>query len=177
VTAIETLERAISKLEEMRILTVRQPWSEAIIFGGKDVENRTKNLAGDYRGPVAIHSAKRPATPEEWRAFDSIYPDAMLRMAESVPWSQEEYGVIIGVVDLIAVHDAGICTAWGLLKPGIVDHSWCSPWAEPDVKHLVLANQRPLSEPIPYRGALGLRRLDNETTARILAQMEAPHAV
>lgn len=93
----------MTKTNEMRILTVRQPWSEAIIFGGKDVENRARNIAGGYRGPVAIHSAKRPATPEEWRAFDAGYPDAMLRMAESVPWSQEEYGVIIGVVDLVGV--------------------------------------------------------------------------
>lgn len=33
----------------MRILTVRQPWAWAIIHGGKDVENRTRNVAGDYR--------------------------------------------------------------------------------------------------------------------------------
>lgn len=39
----------------MRILTVRQPWAWAIIHGGKDVENRVRNIAGDYRGPIAIH--------------------------------------------------------------------------------------------------------------------------
>lgn len=40
----------------MKVLTVRQPWAAAIIHGGKDVENRTRNLAGSYRGPVAIHA-------------------------------------------------------------------------------------------------------------------------
>ena len=30
----------------MRVLTVRQPWAWAIIHGGKDVENRVRNLAG-----------------------------------------------------------------------------------------------------------------------------------
>lgn len=35
----------------------------------------------------------------------------------------------------------------------------------------VLANPRPLAEPIPYKGALGLRRLDDDTTARVLAQI------
>ena len=42
----------------MRILTVRQPWAWAIIHGGKDVENRVRNIAGDYHGPIAIHAAK-----------------------------------------------------------------------------------------------------------------------
>jgi len=38
-----------------------------------------------------------------------------------------------------------------------------------DHQHLVLANPRPLVEPIPYRGALGLRHLDEETTSRVKA--------
>ena len=42
-------------------------------------------------------------------------------------------------------------------------------WAEWDAYHLVLANPRPLAEPIPYKGALGLRRLDDEMVARIEA--------
>ena len=40
----------------MRVLTVRQPWAWAIVHGGKDIENRTRNVAGAYRGPVAIHA-------------------------------------------------------------------------------------------------------------------------
>ncbi|AXA95436.1 hypothetical protein [Microbacterium sp. PM5] len=48
----------------------------------------------------------------------------------------------------------------GRLKP-------CSGWAEPGAHHLILAKPRALDEPIPYRGALGLRRLDEATIARI----------
>ena len=51
--------------------------------------------------------------------------------------------------------------------------SACSPWAQEANYHLQLARPRPLAEPIPYRGALGLRRLDPDTTARILAQIGA----
>jgi len=47
------------------------------------------------------------------------------------------------------------------------------PTSEGWYQHLVLANPRPLAEPIPYRGALGLRHLDDDTTARILAQIGA----
>lgn len=43
----------------MRALTVQQPWAWAIVYGGKDVENRTRNIAGAYRGPLAIHAGLR----------------------------------------------------------------------------------------------------------------------
>ena len=32
-------------MSELRILTVRQPYAWAIIHGGKDIENRTRNIA------------------------------------------------------------------------------------------------------------------------------------
>lgn len=54
----------------------------------------------------------------------------------------------------------------------------CSQWAHaydefPAYRghHLVLANPRPLFEPIPFKGALGLRHLDDDTTARIEVQL------
>lgn len=62
----------------MRILTVRQPWVWAIIHGGKDVENRVRNIAGSYRGPVAIHVALADAehAPESlWLRHADWYRD------------------------------------------------------------------------------------------------------
>lgn len=168
---------------EMRILTVRQPWAWAIIHGGKDVENRVRNIAGDYRGPVAIHVAQA----EDSNAFSlSSTRDAANKAAdewmaeavrlrpksvETVPWAKG-YGYIIGTVDLVDVH--GCSTISGCIDSN--DRSdmrriICSPWAEVHGTHMVLANPRPLATPIPYRGALGLRRLDEETTAQILAQI------
>ena len=165
-------------MSEMRILTVRQPWAEAIIFGGKGVENRVRNVAGGYRGPVAIHTAKREATPAEWREFDRAYPEALSRMAETVPWGQDEYGVIIGVVDLVDVHvvqqsHAGTNVCFDDSTPtGDICSQWAHAYDEfPAYRghHLVLANPRPLAEPIPYRGALGLRRLNEAMVQRIEA--------
>jgi hypothetical protein len=54
----------------VRILTVRQPWAWAIIHGGKTVENRVRNIAGDYRGPVLIHVGLR----DDDAAFDPEHP-------------------------------------------------------------------------------------------------------
>ncbi len=167
---------------EMRILTVRQPWAWAIIHGGKDVENRVRNLAGDYRGPVAIHVAQA----EDPNAFSlSSTRDALNQSAdewmaeavrlrpksvETVPWAKW-YGHIIGVIDLVDVHRCN--RIGGCFDSNDRSHmraEFCSPWGEKDATHLVLANRRPLAEPMPYKGALGLRRLDEETTALIIAQ-------
>lgn len=160
----------------MRVLTVRQPWAEAIIWGGKDVENRPRNIAGDYRGPVAIHSGLRQPKPDEWNQFAERFPEAMSAMALNVPWEQKEFGVILGVVELIDVHHTtkstvprrlGAPVCWDMIT-GV--GALCSPWAESmaDGWHLRLANARPLRDPIPFTGALGLRRLDAATTAAVL---------
>jgi hypothetical protein len=144
----------------MRILTVRQPWGEAIIFGGKDVENRLTNIAGDYQGPVAIHTSKRVPKPEEWLEFARTYPEAMDRMMREAPWNQEEHGVILGVVDLLGAHlCVGHCSDWAL--PTMTDPVYRDWW------HLELANPRPLREPIAFKGALGLRKIDAETISEI----------
>lgn len=137
---------------------MRQPWAYAIIHGGKDVENRSRNIAGTYRGLVAIHAAKsRLAT------FDALH-------AGLWPYRPRAHtlGAIIGVVDLVDVHSPAtdlrrddFCqTAMGDL---------CSVWAEIEAWHLVLANARPLAEPIPYRGALGLRTLPDDVAADVVA--------
>lgn len=142
----------------MRILTVRQPWAHAIIHGGKAVENRVRNIAGGYRGPVAIHAAMQRDDRGWVESGAYMLTNTMNR------GRPDTLGAIIGVVDLVAVHsvDGVGCMA------SIAD---CSPWAEktPGMHHLRFENPRALAEPIPYKGALGLRRLDDEMVARIEA--------
>ena len=142
---------------EIRVLTVRQPWAWAIIHGGKDVENRTRNIAGDYRGPVAIHAGLQGAS------FDSRHPDLW-------PFDERHItGAIIGVVDLVGVHYNGTHSErWDTQQER---NTTCSPWAEHgDVWHLQLANARPI-DPIPYRGGLGLRRI---TDPELISQLLTP---
>ena len=147
-------------MTEMRILTVRQPWAWAIIHGGKHVENRVRNIAGSYRGPVAIHAGLRYDTAWSSRPLDDAMQESGARLRHGgLPWRAGE-GHILGVVDLVDVHQ--------------LDSAACyddTEWAEDGMYHLVLANPRPLTSPIPYRGALGLRRLDEETTAAVWSQI------
>ena len=154
----------------MRILTVRQPWAHAIIRLGKDVENRPRNIAGDYRGPVAIHAGLKPfsARGEASQRIAEITGYRPLMMLPS------QYGAIIGVVDLVDVHQGPnteqdpFRAVRSCFQPG-KPYGLCSPWAERDAWHLLLTNPRPLRDPIPYRGALGLRKLDADMVFRIEA--------
>lgn len=140
-------------MTEIRIMTVRQPWAWAIIHGGKDVENRVRNIAGDYRGPVAIHAGLRfdddgPYTPEVSRA-----------LTEQGMWSTElTRGAIIGVVDLVGVHFGPFAETWDVEAER---NARCTPWADADRWHLELAHPRPLRTPVPFKGSLGLRRFDS----------------
>jgi hypothetical protein len=141
---------------------VRQPWAWAIIHGGKDVENRVRNLAGDYRGPIAIHAGLAP-----------YEKGTMAGARRSELFGGEDattlvFGAIIGVVDLVDVHEGPDRTGcW--CRPGSALS--CSPWAEGDAVHLVLANPRPLATPIPYKGGLGLRRFNETVDTEVLRQL------
>ena len=176
----------------MRVLTVRQPWAWAIIHGGKDVENRVRNIAGAYRGPVAIHVAK---TEDKFPLHGPIWDAATVAVEAAGGETHErvftwnlgtpdprrwlyDHGHIIGVVDLVGAHDSrgdGCGTRKGTARLGELI-PLCSEWSEPWAHHLMLANPRPLTrfpdtlvaEPRPFKGALDLRRLDEVTTAAVL---------
>jgi len=138
----------------MRGLTVRQPWAWAIVHGGKDVENRSRSL-GPYRGEVAIHAGLHVADGP------IIHPTGLWTGTPGkAAWVA--LGAVIGVVDLWLVHRAALCECGG-------EH--CSPWAEPDMWHLGLANPRPLVHPIPWRGAQGLWTVPADLEAAIRAQV------
>jgi len=177
----------------MRAITVRQPWAWAIVHGGKDVENRTRNIAGAYRGPVAIHAAKADAD----NAPDSLWLQHANHYRATHPLCDpdaidSERGVIIGVVDLTDVHDDGDCfyasvrrlAAIYRIDPaafrefpdsgsgGVLGRArMCSTWAQGDHHHLVLANPRPLANPVRVRGRLGLWTLPDDVEAAVRDQV------
>ena len=72
----------------MKALTVKQPWAWAIIFGGKDVENRT--TLRRYRGELAIHAGARMHDFRE-----------MPRGVHAPEEAELVLSAIIGIVELI----------------------------------------------------------------------------
>jgi ASCH domain. len=125
----------------MKVLSVRQPWAWALIFGGKDIENRYWTTK--YRGPIAIHASKGLTRKE----FE-IAKEYMLEIIPRVPNMDElDRGAIIGIVDLVDI-----------------TQNTDSPWFEgPDIFGKenfgwVVTNPRPVV-PKFYTGGLGLRDL------------------
>lgn len=111
---------------QVRAITIRQPWAWAIIFAGKDVENRSWYT--HYRGPLLIHAGAtyRPHAP---LPRGIVAPDR----------GDLDFSAVIGVVDLVDV----------------VDRSR-SRWFNPDGYGFVLRNPRALKRPVPCKGRLGL---------------------
>lgn len=150
----------------MKALTVQQPWAWAI-FNGKDTENRSQ--LWNYRGPLAIHTGVRvaPAGMADQRVLQAAATqilgavtqeqDSVLRALRSTL----EFGVILGVVEVVDTHPAaGCCQPWG--ENEYVEHGGRS---RRDVVHIVLERPRLLPEPIPCRGALGLWNLPADIAA------------
>lgn len=162
----------------MRILTVRQPWAWAIIHGGKTVENRVRNIAGSYRGPIAIHAGLADDL-EAWKSLLRTDIHAWGRAMDS----RESllHGVIVGVVDLVDSHvvkmsNSGENVCFDNTTPtGRICSGWADSYDEFESNyghHLVLANPRPLSTPIPFKGALGLRTLPDDVAVAILGDTQ-----
>lgn len=144
----------------MKALTVRQPWGTAIIRWGKSPENRTRNIAGNHRGTIAIHAG----LIEDDAAYDE--PLIVQHLAEyDDSWLLQDHletGVILGVADLTGVHEErlGCCRPWGQRS-----HDGSR------IVHLELARPRALAVPVPCRGARGLWTLPAEVRDAVLEQL------
>ncbi|MEV0449856.1 hypothetical protein [Streptomyces sp. NPDC050600] len=144
---------AAQELMDMRALTIRQPYADAIIWGGKRTENRVRALSAFHLGAtVLIHAAK--AT----HASEVSASDLGL---DTAPGAR---GAIIGTAVLDACHQAsaeGCCAPWGMLG------FW----------HWTLRDVRSLPRPVEAAGRLGLWVPAEEVVRNVLAQSPEPRPV
>ena len=84
----------------MKILSIRQPWAWAIIYGGKNIENRTWQTK--FRGRFLVHASKI-FDMEGWKWICSM--ENRLGIQQSIhelPYFTDfQKGGIIGSVELI----------------------------------------------------------------------------
>ncbi|MEV1003321.1 hypothetical protein [Nonomuraea sp. NPDC050202] len=134
----------------MKALTVWNPWAWAIALGGKDVENRTRGTR--HRGELAIHAGK------PWDEYGAADPRIIAAAGQFVgPLLRDErfvFGAIVAVADLVDV---------------VRDSS--SPWAAPGQCHWLLANVRPIAEPVPCRGWQNVWDVPPDVEALVRAQL------
>src|SRR3990167_6831361 len=129
----------------MKALTITQPWATLVALGAKRIE--TRGWATAYRGPVAIHAAK--AYPRWARetcdeppfraALGNLDPDGLLR------------GYVLATAELIDCVPTEAINLSGLAG----NERYFGDFAENRFAW-ILYRAKPLSEPLPARGALGL---------------------
>lgn len=81
-------------MDQLRALSVRQPWAHAIVHHGKDVENRTRRLG--HRGWTLIHASANASDDQVASALGfmgqlGVVPDR----------GQMRWGGIVGVALII----------------------------------------------------------------------------
>ena len=160
----------------MRAISLWQPWATAIALGAKRIE--TRSWPTNHRGAVAIHAAKRCRKGEllhfqccwNWQGALGLPGFGKARLLEMLP-----FGAIVAVCDLVTCSPIESFTLEEIrterLPPkGSFDgyeHNY--KWTEEQLGDFssgrfgwVLANVRPLSEPLPYCGSQGFFHVDDD---------------
>lgn len=138
----------------MKALSLIQPWANLIALGEKRIE--TRSWSTPYRGPLAIHASK--SIPREVREMASEEPqflDAFER--HNVTLGDLPCGVVVATAVLThCVHvDRDTRNRIGQSGKYPEDEVLFGDYT-PGRFAWVLSDIRPLAEPVPARGSLGL---------------------
>lgn len=153
----------------MKVISLWQPWATLIAWGLKEYE--TRHWWTSYRGPLAIHAAKRKMTSEDKALLSHLHflaPEVMQQINE-IP-----YGAIVAIANLQS------CRVMVPSLQGATEFAReCkfSIEAQTDLERLV-GNWQPgryawqlgqvrYVNPIPLQGRQGLWPADPETVAAI----------
>lgn len=180
----------------MKALTLTQPWSTLVAIGAKKIETRSWNTS--YRGPLVIHAAAgygkggarehkelcgtepfcsvlNAACKAHYDALDTSI-GVLRAMAEH---SFMPMGAIVATCDLAGVartEDITFDGQWSRRRDGgiqqwtLTEQEYAFGDYTPGRFAWILANIKPLAEPIPVKGALGLWTPDTLTQMAIKRQ-------
>ncbi len=154
----------------MKAITLTQPWASLVAIRAKRIE--TRSWKTNYRGPLAIHAAK--GYPRWCQELETKGP-----FAEHLPAGELPRGVVICTVRLVAVcpilhyeHSYALPTLQPMasLMTSLSEEAPVPEWVtippdEPERSFgdytpgrfaWLLADVKPLPDPAPARGGLGL---------------------
>jgi hypothetical protein len=130
----------------MKALSIRQPWAWLIVHADKNIENRTWRC--HYRGPIAIHASKLPASGKRYeQAIDDFYVGKAMALKGGV--NLRKLGPV--TMDML-VEQSGAIVGTARIVDCVTEGQ--SPWFVGPFG-IVLEDVRP-TPIIPCRGALGL---------------------
>lgn len=122
----------------MKVLSVKEPWASLIVYGVKDIENRSWNTK--LRGRILIHASK---TSLGWNSLNNDQMEAF-RKSDKFSVVTMYQGAIIGSVEIVDC---------------VKNNS--SIWADKGCYNWILKNPVLFKEPIgEVSGKLGLWNFD-----------------
>jgi hypothetical protein len=132
----------------VKALTLWQPWASAIALGVKTIE--TRSWWTSYRGPLAIHAAKRPMGVEELELAAKLFRDLDGRLP---PWP---FGAVVAVAVLVDCVPTERLPGWR--REGVTFAPREDLWGNftPGRFGWILRNVMRLPAPCPERGRQGL---------------------
>lgn len=141
----------------MKAITLWQPWASLLACGAKKFE--TRSWATSYRGPIAIHAAKRKPS-SIWEAVEDIVDRVCLALG-IIDLDDLPLGDIIATAELVDCHiirsyideTAEACFQRGTDDYELItgDEFLFGDWT-PGRYAWEFKNMKILSEPIPAKG-------------------------
>lgn len=128
----------------MKTLTLTQPWATLVILGIKQWE--TRGWFTRERGRIGIHAAKG------WTRLDREFVDDLIELGILPVGTPLPLGAVLGSVRLDGLVRTDLAVRQGYISPTeqmLGDYS-------PGRYAWELGDPRPLPEPLPWKGALGL---------------------
>ena len=163
----------------MKAITLTQPWATLVAIGAKQVE--TRSWATSYRGPLAIHAAKGLKSVGGYKGladlvdsepFFRAFVQHGLAQRHSDPEDIIQELPMGAIVAMCVLVDCVHAAHWAHYH-GISDQERAfGDYADGRYAWL-LADIKPLPEPIPAKGALGLWEPDTLTQMAIKRQQIA----
>lgn len=145
----------------MKALSLWQPWASAIVAGAKRVE--TRDWYTGYRGPLAIHAAKRMIKTEmiDFASSWNWCAALDLKMGYDFWWEVLPFGAIVAICELTDCRPTGSFTVEELdilhKRPGHL-----IGWTERQMGDFhsgrfgwILDHIKALDDPLPYKGMQG----------------------
>lgn len=140
----------MSKLVELRALSIAQPWAECIVSKGKNVENRSWNTK--FRGYFAIHASQSKSADR----FEYCRSEMGIRLNPS----DLEFGCIVGFAELVDV----------ITEDEITRET--KKWFGGEYG-FVLKNVIRLKNPVPAKGSLSFWKLRGRALTAALRELSS----